>query len=80
MLSATQLGTYAKFTPKQKATTLAILHVPSATLAGQLALSLTANYRMWGAYATSDMTLMSLCETYYVEESGHMRLASYIGI
>ena len=33
MLSATQIGTYAKFTPKQKATTLAILHVPSVTLA-----------------------------------------------
>ena len=33
MSSATQLGTYAKFTPKLKATMLAILHVPSATLA-----------------------------------------------
>ena len=33
MSSLTQLGTYAKFTPKQKATTLAMLHVPSAILA-----------------------------------------------
>ena len=33
MSSAIPLGTYAKFTPKQKATTLAILHVPSPTLA-----------------------------------------------
>ena len=30
---ATQLGTCAKFTTKQKATMPAILHVPSATLA-----------------------------------------------
>ena len=28
-----RIQTYAKFTPKQKATVLAILHVPSATLA-----------------------------------------------
>ena len=33
MSLATQIGAYAKFTPKQKATTLAILDVPSATLA-----------------------------------------------
>ena len=60
-------------------TTLTILHVATKCYSGQLALLLTASYRMWGAYATSDMMLMSLCETYYVEESGHMRLASYIG-
>ena len=32
MSLATQLGTYAKFTPKQEATMLAILNVPSATV------------------------------------------------
>ena len=32
MLLATQIGTYVKFTPKHKATMLAILHTPSATL------------------------------------------------
>ena len=52
MLSATQLGTYTKFTPKQKATTLAILHVPSATLANWPCH--TATYRTWGAYAAGD--------------------------
>ena len=33
MSSITQIETYAKLTPKQKATMLAILHIPSATLA-----------------------------------------------
>ena len=32
MSLATHLGTYTEFTPKQKATTLAILHVPSVTI------------------------------------------------
>ena len=32
MLSAIQIGTYTKFTPKQQATMLAILHALSATL------------------------------------------------
>ena len=78
MSSATQLETYAKITPKQKGTTLAYL--PSTKCySGQLTLSLTTSYSMWGAYATSDMTLMSLHETYCVEESGHVGLASYIG-
>ena len=49
MSSATQLGTYIKFTPKQKATTLAILHVPSATLVNWPCH--TASYKMHGAYA-----------------------------
>ena len=47
MLSATQLGTYTKFTPKQEATMLAIL---SATLAN----CCTASYRTWDAYAAGD--------------------------
>ena len=50
MLSATQLGTYTKFTPKQETTALAILHVLSATLAN----CCTASYRTWGAYAAGD--------------------------
>ena len=56
MSSPTQLGTYAKFTQKQKATTLAILHVSSAaTLVNwpcrrQLKLW---DMAMWGTYAES---------------------------
>ena len=50
MSLATQLGTYAKFTPKQEATKLAILHVPSATLANWS----MASYRTCGAYAAGD--------------------------
>ena len=50
MLLATQLGTYTKFTPKQEATALAILHVLSATLAN----CGMASYRTWGAYAAGD--------------------------
>ena len=49
---ATQLVTYTKFTQKQKATMLAILHVPSATLANWPCHM--ASYRMWSAYAASD--------------------------
>ena len=41
-----------KFTPKQEATTLAILHVPSATLANWPCR--TDSYRTWGAYAADD--------------------------
>ena len=52
MSLATQLGTYAKFTLKWKATMLAILHVPSATLANWPCH--TASYMTWGAYAASD--------------------------
>ena len=43
---------YAKFTPKQKATTLTILRVPSATVANWP--YFIAGYRTWGAYAASD--------------------------
>ena len=50
MLSATQLGTYTKFTQKQEATTLAILHVPNAILAKYR----MASYRTWGTYAAGD--------------------------
>ena len=59
---ATQLGTYVKFTPKQEATMLAILNVPSATLAN----CRTASYMTWGAYATVDdiNVLSDLCEPY----------------
>ena len=52
MSSATQLGTYTKFTPKQEATTLAILHVPSVTLANWSCCM--ASYRTWGTYVTGD--------------------------
>ena len=52
MSSATQLGTYAKFTPKQKATILAILHVPSTSLAKWPCH--IGSYRIWGAYAASN--------------------------
>ena len=52
MLSATQLGTYTKFTLKQEATTLAILHVPGATLTNWPCCM--ASYRTWGAYAAGD--------------------------
>ena len=48
MLSTTQIGTVAKFTPKQKATMLAISHVPWTGLVVD-----SYNYRMWGAYAAS---------------------------
>ena len=50
MSLATQLGTYANFTPKQEATMLATLHLPSATLAN----CRIASYRTWGAYAAGD--------------------------
>ena len=50
MSSATQLETYAKFTLKQEATVVAILHVPSATLAN----CCKASYTTWGAYAAGD--------------------------
>ena len=55
MSSAThcQIGTYAKFTLKQKADTLAILHVPSATLANGLVVD-SYSCRMWDTYAASD--------------------------
>ena len=69
MSSATQIGTYAEFTPKQKATTLAILHVPSATLHGKLALSSIAIAMGRGVLMLQVMTLMSLPKTYYVVES-----------
>ena len=50
MSSATQLGTYTKFTLKQEATMLAILHVLTAALAN----CGTASYRTWGTYAAGD--------------------------
>ena len=40
-----QVGPYAKFTPKQKATTPTILRVPSVTLANYIALSISS-YRI----------------------------------
>ena len=69
MLSATQLGTYTKFTLKQEATMLAILHVLSATLAN----CGMASYRTWGAYAAGD-DVNVFCVNSKVE-SGHVRLA-----
>ena len=71
MLSATQLGTYAKFTPKQEATMLAILHVPSATLANWPCH--TVSYRTWGAYAAGDDVNVSVQNL--LVESGHVRPA-----
>ena len=49
MSLATWLATYTKFTPKQEATMLAILHVPSANWPCR-----TDSYRTWGAYTTDD--------------------------
>ena len=71
MSLATQLGTYAKFTPKQEATTLAILHVPSATLANWPCR--TDSYRTWGAYTTDDD--VNVLARNLLVESGHARLA-----
>ena len=67
MPSATQIGTYIKFTPKQKVTTLAILHVQSLLLWPTGLVIDSYSYRTWGAYAASDalMMLMSLHATYY---------------
>ena len=47
------IGTYAKYTPKQKAATLAILHVPSATLTNGLVID-SYSYSAWDTYAASD--------------------------
>ena len=70
MSSATQLGTYAKFTPKQKATTLAILHLATKCYSGQLALLSIAIAVGCGVLMLHIMTLMSLHKTaYYVVES-----------
>ena len=57
MSLATQLGTYTKFTPKQEATMLAILNVPSATLAN----CRTASYMTWGTYAVGDDVNVLAC-------------------
>ena len=73
MLLATQLGTYTNFTPKQEATTLATLHLPSVTLAN----CCTASYRTCDAYAAGDD--INVPAQNLLEESGHGRLASYIG-
>ena len=70
-LSATQLGTYAKFTLKQKATMLAILHVPSTTLTNWPCR--TASYRTWATYAAGDDVNVSVQNL--LVESGHIRLA-----
>ena len=48
MSLATQIGIYAKFTPKQKATTLFILHAPSAILWLTGLVVSSYNYRLWG--------------------------------
>ena len=70
-LSATQLGTYAKFTLKQEATMLAILHVPSATLANWPCC--TASYRTWDTYAAGDDVNVPVLNL--LVECDHMRLA-----
>ena len=69
MSLATQLGTYANFTPKQEATTLATLHVPSATLAN----CHTASYRTCDTYAAGDD--VNVPAQNLLVESGHGRLA-----
>ena len=69
MLSATQLETYTKFTLKQEATMLALLHVPSATLAN----CCTVSYRTCGTYAAGDDINVPVQNL--LIESGHMRLA-----
>ena len=63
MSLATQLETYAKFTPKQKATIPVILHACTKCYSDQLVLSLIAIYRMWGAYAASDNINNVLCKS-----------------
>ena len=63
MSLATQLGTYTKFTSKQKATTLATMYVPSAALANW-----PYRYGTCGTYAASN-DVNVLYETYYVVES-----------
>ena len=68
MLSATQLGTYTKFTLKQEATMLAILHVLTATLAN----CGMASYRPW-EFMLQEMTLTFSVQNLLVE-SGHARL------
>ena len=68
MLPATRLATYTKFTPKQEATTLAILHVPSANWPCR-----TDSYRTWGAYAADDD--VNVLARNLLVESGHVRLA-----
>ena len=52
MSLATQLGTYAKFTLKQKATMLAILDVPSAILANWPCHMASCRTWPWATYAT----------------------------
>ena len=69
MSLATQLGTYANFTSKQEATTLATLHLPSATLAN----CCKASYRTCDAYAAGDN--VNVPAQNLLEESGHGRLA-----
>ena len=60
MSSATHghIGTYAKFTLKQKADMLAILHVPSATLTNGLVID-SYSYSAWDTYAASDIVNVS---------------------
>ena len=69
MSLATQLRTYTKFTPKQKATKLAILYVRSATLAN----CHTASYRTCDTYAVGDD--VNVPAQNLLEELGHGRLA-----
>lgn len=64
MSLATQLGTYTKLSPKQKATMLAILHAPCL-------LWPTGLVWMCGAYAASDNTRAKLTSI----GPGHARLA-----
>ena len=63
MSLATQLGTYTKLAQKQKATTLATMYVPSATLTNW-----PCRYGTCGTYAASN-DVNVLYETYYVVES-----------
>ena len=60
-----------KFTSKQKATTLAILHVICATLANWPCRIYTG-YRTWSAYAASND--VNAPGRTLLEESGHTRL------
>ena len=70
MSSATQLGTYAKFTLKQKAIMQAILHVAIKCYSGQLALLSIAIAVGCVALMLHVMALMSLHKTaYYIVES-----------
>ena len=69
MLSATQIGNYTKYTLIKTESYHASYLACTKCYSGQLALSLIATAMGRGVLILQVMTLMSLCETYYVVES-----------